>query len=191
MPKLFIICGCNGAGKTTASYTILPEMLNFGEFVNADEIAKKLDPFKPEDAALRASRLMIERIDELLSKKADLAIETTLATRTLVKIIKEAKELGYTITLIYFWLNMPELAIERVRLRVASGGHNVPEETIHRRYSQGISNLFSLYLPIVDYWILIDNSNVKIELIAEGGKDILTKIHNKTLYNLLIHYERT
>lgn len=191
MPKLFIICGCNGAGKTTASYTILPEMLNFGEFVNADEIAKKLDPFKPEDAALRASRLMIERIDELLSKKADLAIETTLATRTLVKIIKEAKELGYTITLIYFWLNMPELAIERVRLRVASGGHNVPEETIRRRYSQGISNLFSLYLPIVDYWILIDNSNVKIELIAEGGKDILTKIHNKTLYNLLIHYERT
>ncbi|MBR6660527.1 MAG: zeta toxin family protein [Bacteroidales bacterium] len=191
MPKLFIICGCNGAGKTTASYTILPEMLNFGEFVNADEIAKKLDPFKPEDAALRASRLMIERIDELLSKKADLAIETTLATRTLVKIIKDAKELGYTITLIYFWLNMPELAIERVRLRVASGGHNVPEETIRRRYSQGISNLFSLYLPIVDYWILIDNSNVKIELIAEGGKDILTKIHNKTLYNLLIHYERT
>ena len=191
MPKLFIICGCNGAGKTTASYTILPEMLNFGEFVNADEIAKKLDPFKPEDAALRASRLMIERIDELLSKKADLAIETTLATRTLVKIIKDAKELGYTITLIYFWLNMPELAIERVRLRVASGGHNVPEETIRRRYSQGISNLFSLYLPIVDYWILIDNSNVKIDLIAEGGKDILTKIHNKTLYNLLIHYERT
>lgn len=191
MPKLFIICGCNGAGKTTASYTILPEMLNFGEFVNADEIAKKLDPFKPEDAALRASRLMIERIDELLSKKADLAIETTLATRTLVKIIKDAKELGYTITLIYFWLNMPELAIERVRLRVASGGHNVPEETIRRRYLQGISNLFSLYLPIVDYWILIDNSNVKIELIAEGGKDILTKIHNKTLYNLLIHYERT
>lgn len=191
MPKLFIICGCNGAGKTTASYTILPEMLNFGEFVNADEIAKKLDPFKPEDAALRASRLMIERIDELLSKKADLAIETTLATRTLVKIIKDAKVLGYTITLIYFWLNMPELAIERVRLRVASGGHNVPEETIRRRYSQGISNLFSLYLPIVDYWILIDNSNVKIELIAEGGKDILTKIHNKTLYNLLIHYERT
>lgn len=191
MPKLFIICGCNGAGKTTASYTILPEMLNFGEFVNADEIAKKLDPFKPEDAALRASRLMIERIDELLSKKADLAIETTLATRTLVKIIKDAKELGYAITLIYFWLNMPELAIERVRLRVASGGHNVPEETIRRRYSQGISNLFSLYLPIVDYWILIDNSNVKIELIAEGGKDILTKIHNKTLYNLLIHYERT
>ena len=191
MPKLFIICGCNGAGKTTASYTILPEMLNFGEFVNADEIAKKLDPFKPEDAALRASRLMIERIDELLSKKADLAIETTLATRTLVKIIKDAKELGYTITLIYFWRNIPELAIERVRLRVASGGHNVPEETIRRRYLQGISNLFSLYLPIVDYWILIDNSNVKIELIAEGGKDILTKIHNKTLYNLLIHYERT
>ena len=137
MPKLFVISGCNGAGKTTASYTILPEMLNCTEFVNADEIAKELDPFAPENVALRASKLMLERMMELVRKKADFAIETTLATKSLRNIILDAQEQGYSVTLVYFWLNVPQLAIERVKLRVASGGHNVDEAVIVRRYYVG------------------------------------------------------
>ncbi len=191
MPKLFIISGCNGAGKTTASYTILPGMLNCCEFVNADEIAKGLSPFSPEKVAIQAGKIMIERVAGLLDSGKDFAIETTLATRTHLNLIKTAQSKGYTVTLLYFWLNMPSLAVERVRLRVASGGHNVTEDKIRRRYDMGIKHLFQLYIPACEYWIIIDNSNIPIEIICEGGKDITTKIHNKTLFNQLINYERT
>ena len=191
MPRLYIIAGCNGAGKTTASYTILPDMLNCDEFVNSDEIAKRLSPNKPEESAIRASRLMMERIEELIDKGATFGVETTLATRTLVRVIAEAQKKGYIVTLVFFWLKMPELAVERVKLRVEAGGHYVPEVTIRRRYDVGIRNLFNLYIPVCDYWIMIDNSNNPSTIIAEGGTSVVTKIHNKTLYNLLINYERT
>ena len=191
MPKLFIISGCNGAGKTTASYTILPEMLNCNAFVNADEIAKGLSPFSPESVSIAAGRIMLERMRELLEKGTDFALETTLATRSHMQVIKDAQSRGYSVTLVYFWLNMPSLAVERVRLRVASGGHHVEEKTIRRRYDMGIKHLFNLYIPVCEYWLIIDNSNAPIEVIAEGGIDITTKIHNKTLYNQLISYERT
>ena len=134
---------------------------------------------------------MLDRMHELIEQGADFGIETTLATRTLVKIIKEAQMSGYVVTLIFFWLNVPELALQRVKLRVASGGHNVPERTILRRYHMGITNLFELYIPACDYWMIVDNSNTPSAMIAEGGKDVSTKLHNKTIYNLLINYERT
>jgi Uncharacterized protein conserved in bacteria len=191
MPKLFIIAGCNGAGKTTASYTILPDMLNCEEYVNADEIAKGLSPFNPSIVAIKASKLMMERIFELIEKGEDFGIETTLATRSLVRVITSAQSKGYVVTIVFFWLKMPELAIERVKLRVAAGGHDVPEETVRRRYDAGIDNLFRLYLPVCDYWILIDNSNSPSKIIAEGGRSIVTKIHNKNVYNQLLNYERT
>ena len=191
MPRLYIIAGCNGAGKTTASYTILPDMLNCDEFVNSDEIAKRLSPNKPEESAVRASRLMMERIEELIDKGETFGVETTLATRTLVRVITEAQQKGYVVTLVFFWLKMPELAVERVKLRVEAGGRYVPEATIRRRYDVGIRNLFNLYIPVCDYWIMIDNSNNPSTIIAEGGTSVVTKIHNKTLYNLLINYERT
>jgi predicted ABC-type ATPase len=143
MKRLYIISGCNGAGKTTASYTILPEMLDCNEFVNADEIAKGLSPFNPNEVAIKAGRLMLTRIDELLENGVDFAFETTLATRSYVNTVKKAQEKGYLVTILYFWLNSPELAIERVRIRVKEGGHNIPEKTIRRRYDLGISNMFT------------------------------------------------
>ncbi len=191
MPKLYIIAGCNGAGKTTASYTILPDMLNCDEFVNSDEIAKRLTPNNPKESAIRASRLMMARIDELIDKGETFGVETTLATRTLRRVIIKAQQKGYTVTLVYFWLKMPELAVERVKLRAEAGGHDVPEATIRRRYDVGIKHLFNLYMPICNYWMLIDNSNNPSTIIAEGGTNVVTKIHNKTLYNQLINYERT
>lgn len=151
MPNLYIISGCNGAGKTTASFTVLPEMLDCQEFVNADEIARGLSPFQPEKVAVEAGRIMLQRIDELLKKEVDFAIETTLATRSYAQTIKRAKTQGYNVTLVYFWLSSPELAIARVKRRVAEGGHNIPEEVIRRRYRNGIHHLFNLFLPICDY----------------------------------------
>ena len=156
MPSLFIIAGCNGAGKTTASYTLLPELLNCEDYVNSDEIAKGLSPFRPSLAAIKASKIMMERIHELIAERKSFGIESTLSTRSLAKIVVDAQNRGYKVNLIFFWLMMPELAIERVKLRVQSGGHDVPEETIRRRYGLGIDNLFKLYIPICDYWIVPD-----------------------------------
>ena len=191
MPKLYIISGCNGAGKTTASYTILPEMFGLKECVNSDEIAERLSPNKPEAAAIRASRIMLERMNELMDKRADFGVETTLATRSLLRVIEDAKSLGYVVILIYFWLNSPDLAVERVARRVASGGHNVTEPTIRRRYVQGIINLMNRYIPVVDTWMIFDNSTTPAAMIAEGGKEEMTKIHNKAVYNSLIEIEQS
>ena len=184
MKRLYIISGCNGAGKTTASYTILPEMLNCNEFVNADEIAKGLSPFNPNEVAIKAGRLMLSRIDELLENDVDFAFETTLATRSYVNTVKKAQEKGYFVTILYFWLNSPELAIERVKIRVQEGGHNIPEKTIRRRYDLGIKNMFNLYIPIADYWMFIDNSKTPFEILAEGIKRI-EDVKNEIIWNNL------
>ena len=187
MPRLFIISGCNGAGKTTASYTMLPALLNLKTFVNADEIADELSPQDPEREAIRASRLMMERVDQLILHGADLAVETTLATKSLAGVITGAQNQGYRVGLFYFWLKSPELAVKRVAIRAASGGHSVPEATIVRRYWQGMDNLRNIYLPICDNWWLIDNSTKKGKQVAEGGAGIPTFIHNRRTFNLILN----
>ena len=171
MPRLFIIAGCNGSGKTTASYTLLPEMLECSEFVNSDEFAKSLSPFHPESAYVAASRYMLMKMRFLLRKKADFCIETTLATRSLLKVIKDAKEAGYYVTILYFWLNSPDLAVSRVAARVAAGGHNIKEETIIRRYNVGLHYLFRDFMPLCDMWLLLDNSNVPFTIVAESSEE--------------------
>ena len=182
MPRLYIISGCNGAGKTTASYSLLPEMLECSEFVNSDEFAKSLSPFDPSLASIQASRYMLMKIRYLLKKEKDFAIETTLATRTLLKIVKNAQAAGYTVTLLYFWLNSPELAVERVRARVEAGGHNIPEETIRRRYQVGVDYFFHIYAPISERWILADNSQIPFRVIAEGSKDDVINVRDKEIF---------
>ena len=192
MPRLYIVSGCNGAGKTTASYTMLPEMLECSEFVNSDEFAKGLSPFRPERASIQASRYMIMKIRYLLKKKSDFAIETTLAPRTLLKTVRMAQNAGYTVTVLYFWLNSPELAIERVQARVEAGGHNIPEETIRRRYQVGIDYFFHYYSPICERWILADNSQIPFRVIAEGSKSDLITIKDEETYEKIrsIAFER-
>ena len=186
MPKLYIISGCNGSGKTTASYTLLPDLLNCREFVNSDEFAKSFSPFDPGAASVTASRYMLMKINYLLDRKSDFAIETTLATRSLLQIVLQAKRLGYECTVLYFWLNSPELAIERVKDRVASGGHNIPDAVIRRRYVMGLQYLFDVYVPVIDRWILADNSKPPFQVVAEGSKDVVY-IKDNEKYQLIQH----
>ena len=169
--NLYIIAGCNGAGKTTASFTVLPEMLDCREFVNADEIAAGLSPFNPEGVAIEAGRLMITRILHLLKEGETFAFETTLATRSYVKLIQQAQKRGYFVTLLFFSLSSPEQACKRVAKRVSEGGHNIPTDVIYRRYENGLSNLFNLYMPVCDYWTLYDNSTCPAEKTAFGWKN--------------------
>lgn len=188
MPNLYIIAGCNGAGKTTASYTVLPEMLNCKEFVNADEIARGLSPFQPEKVAIEAGKIMLNRIHDLLNQKIDFSFETTLSAKSFVNVIKEAHEKGYFISLVFFWLNSKELAIERVKTRVSEGGHNIPVDIIKKRYDAGIKNLFKLYIPVCDYWLLIDNSLGNLDVIAEGSKQEKLNLLNELIWEKINIY---
>ena len=191
LPKLYIIAGCNGAGKPTASFTILPEILGCKEFINADEIAKGLSPFQPESVAMQAGRIMLARMDELLQKGETFAFETTLATKSYKQKIEWAQANGYEVTLLFFWLDSPNIAKERVAQRVAEGGHNIPLETIERRYYNGIANLFAIYIDMVDICYIFDNSEGRKELIAQKEKHKGIIIYNNDKFNLMKNnYER-
>jgi predicted ABC-type ATPase len=118
--------------------------------------------------------------------KKDFAFETTLATRHYVRLINMSQLKGYSVTLVFFWLNSPQLAIERVKTRVMAGGHNIQKDVVLRRYNAGISNLSNLYLPICNYWFIFDNSEPSIKPIAEGSKKEILKIYNQDIYNQIV-----
>lgn len=185
---LYIISGPNGAGKTTASYTVLPKILRCKEFVNADEIARGLSPFNPESVAIEAGRLMLKRINELLQRNVSFSIETTLSTRSYFRLVEKAHSQGYDVTLLYFWLKSPQQAIERVAERVAKGGHNIPNDTIIRRYWEGLDNLFNIYMSIVDTWILVNNGETPRIIVATGGRDQETIIRESKQYKIIKGY---
>lgn len=185
---LYIIAGPNGAGKTTASYSVLPGILQCREFVNADEIARGLSPFNPESVAIEAGRLMLSRIAELLRRNESFSIETTLATRSYFRLVEQAHRQGYDVTLLFFWLKSPEQAMERVAERVSKGGHNIPTNIIRRRYYEGIDNLFRIYMPIVDTWVLVNNSMTPRSIVATGGKDQQTTVNDEVEFKNIEAY---
>ncbi|MCQ2216683.1 MAG: zeta toxin family protein [Bacteroidales bacterium] len=187
MKTMYIISGCNGAGKTTASMSILPEILQCREFVNADEIAKGLSPFNPESVAIEAGRLMLQRIATLIEGNVSFAIETTLATKSYVKLVEKAHQNGFFVQLLFFWLETPEAAVKRVAKRVSEGGHNIETDVILRRYMAGISNFQNLFRNKVDMWLLVDNETNPRRIIAQGNPNHET-IEDVELYNKFLAY---
>lgn len=164
MPKLTIVAGPNGAGKSTSA----PALLSPGTpYVNADEIAKML-PGPGKD--VQASRILLETWDTFAGQGASFAIETTLASRTLAPRVKALKEAGYEFVLYFFWLPDVELCIARVAERVRRGGHDIPEETIRRRYAAGVKNFFELYQPLADEWRFYDNINPPARVKIASGR---------------------
>ena len=186
-PNLYIIAGPNGAGKTTASFTLLPDVLHCTNFVNADEIARGLSPFAPETVAIQAGRIMLQRIEELLPQRVDFAIETTLATRSYVQLVRRAQALGYKVHLIFFFLENEEQAIQRVAQRVSNGGHNIPEEDIRRRFKRGIYNLNHLYMPICDDTRVYNNAHGDAIFVAKYSSNPQTlQIEEQEMWNQLL-----
>ena len=167
--RIIIIAGPNGAGKTTFAKEFLPNEADCLIFVNADLIAAGLAPFDPDRAAIKAGRLMLEEIFEHVRRRDSFAFETTLSGRMYARHISEWREQGFRVKLFFLRLASPELAIARVCQRVKAGGHNVPEETIRRRFASGLRNFEELYRPIVDEWALYDNSSNTPIIIEEGG----------------------
>jgi predicted ABC-type ATPase len=157
-PSAIVLAGPNGAGKTTAARTLLAENLRMMTFVNADVIAQGLAGFDPDRAAIEASRIMLERLHLLAERREDFAFETTLAARSYASWLQQLRQDGYQFHLVYFWLASADLAVARVAERVRLGGHSVPEPTIRQRYTRGLKNFFSLYLPLARTWQVYDNT---------------------------------
>lgn len=174
-PHLIVIGGPNGAGKSTSAPVLLRDELAVSVFVNADDIARNLEEKTPAEAPIAAGRIMLKAIAAHSRNGIDFAFESTLASRSLVRILDQARERGYRSHLVFLWLKSPELAVARVQQRVRTGGHTVPEETIHRRYHRGIDNFFRVYRPLADHWRFYDNSDLSVpRLIAlgsRGGRD--------------------
>jgi len=188
-PIFIILGGPNGAGKTTGALSILPQELQIVHFVNADLIARGLSPLNPALADFDAARIMHQRMHELRKQRENFAIETTLASKSLAPFLRECRITGYETRLVYVALDNPETAIRRVATRVAKGGHNVPEETIRRRFFRGLRNFFDIYCEAVDLWTLLDNSGDTLKTVAISGHGIA----DTKFYELLkeqSHYER-
>jgi predicted ABC-type ATPase len=166
--RILIIAGPNGAGKTTFAQEFLIGEAGCPIFVNADLIAAGISPFSPELAAVRAGRIMLDQIHEHVRKGESFAFETTLSGRIYMRLIPSWQTQGYVVKLFFLQLPSPEMAIARVRQRVAAGGHNVPEDVIRRRFDAGLRNFSQIYRPLVDEWVLYDNSGDEPARLDEG-----------------------
>jgi predicted ABC-type ATPase len=182
MPDVIVIAGPNGAGKSTLAPHLLRDAFGIVEYVNADTIAQGLSAFAPENAAFEAGRVMLNRLNELARQGRDFAFETTLASRFYARWLSALRLREYNIHLVFLWLNSVDLAIERVHERVINGGHDIPEETIRRRFERGSVNFIEVYRPIVDSWQFFDASTIQPEEIAIGDKINGTKVINEELW---------
>jgi predicted ABC-type ATPase len=181
---LYVIGGSNGAGKTTFAKEFLPKYVNCLRFVNPDLIAAGLSPFSPESVAAKAGRLMLEEVASLIARGLSFAFESTLSGKTYFRLIEQAKSAGYAVHLFYLWVPDPALALARVRDRVDSGGHDVPEVDVRRRYSRTLHNFFHLYRPLADSVHFFDNTGDKPELVfRDQGKT--TEVFDRFLFEQL------
>jgi len=174
-PTIYIIAGCNGAGKTTFAKEFLPS-IGVIRFLNADEIARGLSPLKPEMVAFKAGRLLLSELSELIEHREMFALESTLSGRTYVRIFKNAKQLGYKIELHFVWIPDVREAIRRVRQRVIEGGHNVPVDDIRRRFARSSQHLVDDYAPLANKWFLWDNSTPPAKLLAESSAQSIIQL---------------
>lgn len=176
--NIYIVAGPNGAGKTTFATKFLPNYAKCPNFVNADLIARGLSPFLPRNAAIKAGKLVLQQIDDYARQGVDFGFETTLSGKLYVKLFKALKTKGYNLHLFFLWIPNTRLALARIRNRVAEGGHNIPAQDVRRRFARSISNFFKLYQPLLDSWMLFDNSSTVPRLIvkyADGEKFIVCR----------------
>jgi len=168
-PTIYVIAGCNGAGKTTFAKEFLPKEVKCLRFLNADEIARGLSPLKPSAGAIRAARLLLTQVDECLHRRETFALESTLSGKTYIRLFRRARQLGYEIELHYLWLSSPTQAIARVRQRVQQGGHNVPAGDIRRRFKRSLVHLLDDYLPLTTRWAVWDSRSLPANRLAISG----------------------
>jgi len=184
-PQVYIIAGPNGSGKTTFAEEFLPRYVNCPTFINADTISRGLSGFSPDATALKAGRLLLEQIETYAAKRINFAFETTLSGVTYLSRFEDLKKRGHRLHLFFLWISDVKLSLARVANRVKIGGHGVPEKVVKRRFHRGLKNFFKLYRPILDSWMLFDNSgNVPLKVAEEGTGKI--KVYDRDLYGRIL-----
>lgn len=181
-PNVIILAGPNGAGKSTMSRRLFSQALGVPHYVNADTIARGLSAFQSDAMALKAGRVMLDHLHELAEERANFAFETTLASKTFAPWIAKLKTTGYLFHLFFLWVPSPEFSMNRVRERVLTGGHGIPEDTIRRRYYRGLENFFRFYQAMADSWQFFDNSNPEEPLLIAEGSGMMEVIVNQVLW---------
>lgn len=184
-PNVIVLAGPNGAGKSTIAQSLLLEELGIVHFVNADTLARGLSAFHPEEVAIKAGKVMLEHLHDLAGQRLDFAFETTLASRTFAPWIARLRGGGYVFRLYYVWLPSADVAIERVRERVRHGGHDVPSETIRRRYQRSLHNFFHLYRPLADSWQVYDNSVPGNPALIAEGVGTMERVQQPVIWQVL------
>ena len=183
-PTCRVIAGPNGSGKTTFATDFLPLYVDCQNFVNPDLLAKAFSPFNPDTAHLKAAKMTLELMDENIAAKRDFAFETTLSGRSYAVKLRKIKDAGYAVSMFYLWVPSTELTIQRIKERVSQGGHDVPTRDVLRRFDRTLSNLFTLYRPLLDDLLFFDNSGKIPRLIFKdsGGE---TSIMDAPFYKRL------
>jgi len=183
--NVYIIAGPNGSGKTTFARKFLPDYVKCPNFINADLIAQGLSPFSPRSAAIKSGKLVLQQIREFTESGVDFAFESTLAGKLYVNLFKELKAKGYKLHLFFLWIPDSQLAIARIKDRVAEGGHHVPTEDVKRRFDRSISNFFKMYRPLLDSWMFFNNAGIKPALIAKKNNSSID-IVDDGLFNQIV-----
>jgi predicted ABC-type ATPase len=169
MPNVIVIAGPNGAGKSTIAPQLLRDVLDVPLFVNADQIAAGLAAIRTSSADFEAGRFMLRQVRTLAAQRADFAFESTLSSRSLAPMLRGFRNVGYSLAIVYLWLQSAVIARDRVHHRGVQGGHSLPVAVIERRYRRSLANFFTLYRPVADYWRFYDNSrSFDPRLVAEG-----------------------
>ena len=167
-PIIYLIAGCNGAGKTTFAKSFLPHEAKCLNFLNADLIAQGIAPLNARAAAIKAGRLLLAEFHEFVARHETFAFESTLSGTTYVRHLKAAKRQGFRLYVYYLWLPNPDMAIARVHDRVKLGGHDVPEADVRRRYPRSLQHFIRDYAPLADRWAVWDNQTSPPKFLAES-----------------------
>ncbi len=184
-PKLYVIAGPNGSGKTTFAEQFLPNYADCFEFINADMIAKGLSPFLPSKVAIKAGKILLDQIDDCARRKVNFAFETTLSGKAYLNLFRKLKNHGYELHLFFLWLPTVQLALARVADRVRKGGHDILEQDVRRRFARGLKNLFDVYRPLFDTWSVFDNSTGNPELVFSVERGTMTVKNQAKCSNIM------